>query len=172
MSLLNNRDTLAHCLGKVWLTRPAPFPAGGDERQGINVCVEQDGGFTAIDHLQLAPDGVYYKKNEAIGKLGDERFRRYIEKLAGADGMGERDLFEEVCALYGKLGDMAGVAKALGLTTGRVQRILITRGLYTSDLVKQIEWLHDGGRGMAVGEMAALLKVSEETVKRNMAYGR
>ena len=62
MSVMNNRQTLEHYLGKVWLTKPKAFSADSGERQGINVCVEVDDDFTAIDHIKLAPDGVYYQK--------------------------------------------------------------------------------------------------------------
>ncbi len=68
--------------------------------------------------------------------------------------------------------DMAAVAQALGLSKERVRRILITEGVYTSDLIAQIAWLHDGGKGKSVTEIAEILKISPNTVQKNMAYGK
>jgi hypothetical protein len=171
LSALNNRDTLVHYLGKVWLTRPAPFASPDSPRQGINVCVEKGGEFVAIDYLTLAPDGVFRSKETPLGTKDDDSFRQYIEKLAGPGGQSEQELFRQVCDCYTACGDMAAVAQALGLSRERVRRILITMGAYADDLVSQIAWLHDGGRGKTVAEIAGMLKVSQNTVKKNMAYG-
>ncbi len=172
MSALNNRATLEHHLGAVWLTRPQPFASAYDGRQGINVCVEANGDFAAVDYLQLAPDGVYYRKNTALGRRDSDAFRQYIEKLTGASGQNEGVLFRQVCDCYAASGDMAAVAQALGLSKERVRRILITEGAYTNDLISQIAWLHDSGKGKSVAEIAEILKISSSTVHKNMAYGK
>lgn len=170
VSMINNRQTLEHYLGQVWLTRPRPFAGAEYTRQGVNVCVESNGDFVAIDHLLLAPDGVYHSKETAIGRREDDSFRRYIEKLAGVNGMSEAALYQQVCDCYTACGDIPGVARALGLLETRVRRILITKGMLTSDLIEKIAWLYDGGRGTSVAEIARMLKVSESTVHKNMAY--
>lgn len=172
MSMLNNRQTLAHYLGKVWLTRPKAFAPNDTVMQGIAVCVEEKGDFYAVDYLQLSADGVYHSKNKPLGKREDDAFLRYIEKLAGANGKSEEELFRQVCDCYTASGDMAAVARALGLSTQKVRRILITQGAYTDELISNIAWLHDGGRGKTVAEIANILKVSQNTVHKNMAYGR
>ena len=170
MSSLNNRDTLIHYLGNVWLTRPRTNPAPGDVNQGINVCVESNGEFIALDHIQLTPNGVYHKKGKPIGKLEDAAFREYIEKLAGHRGITEQTLFDQVCYLYGQNGSIHETAAAMDLSDDRVRRILITRSLLTNDLISQIAWLWDGGKGKPVKEIAEMLKVSEGTVRSNLPY--
>ncbi|MDL2293674.1 hypothetical protein LJC60_03485 [Ruminococcaceae bacterium OttesenSCG-928-D13] len=172
MSVMNNRQTLEHYLGKVWLTRPKAFASSHDAYQDINVCVEENGDFTAIDRIQLAPDGTYHRKGKLLGKLEGDTFRQYIEKLVGPNGKSERDLFRQACDCYAACGDMAGVAQALNLTKERVRRILITEGAYTDDLVSKIAWLHDEGKGKSVAEIADMLKISQNTVHKNMAYGK
>lgn len=171
MSVMNNRRTLEHYLGKVWLTRPRPVSSNSDSNQDINVCVEENGDFSAIDCIQLSPDGRYSRKGKPLGKLEDDSFRQYIEKLVGPGGQSERDLFWQVCDCYTACKDMDGVAQALGLSKERVRRILITEGAYTDDLVSKIAWLHDGGKDKTVAEIADLLKISQNTVQKNMAYG-
>lgn len=171
MSVLNNRNTLEHYLGKVWLTRPK-CSAASPGRLGINVCIETDGDFTAIDYIQLAPDGVYYHKDRVLGTLESDSFRQYIEKLVGPGGESERDLFHRVRDCYTACGDMDAVARALGLSKTRTRRILITEGMLTGELIENIAWLHDKGRGKDVGQIAEMLKISENTVLKNMAYGK
>lgn len=170
MSVLNNRDTLEHYLGAVWLTRPKSLASQHNERQGINVCVEAGSDFIAIDYIQLDPNGAYYRKNTLIGTLHSDEFRQYIEKLAGINGQSERNLFRQVCTSYAASGDMGTVAQAMGLSKERVRRILITEGAYTNELVASIAWLYDNGNGKTVSEIAQILKVSPNTVQKNMAY--
>lgn len=172
MSALNNRGTLEHYLGKVWLTRPRAFAPGDTAMQGINVCVEEKGDFYAVDYLRLSADGVYHNKAGPLGRREDGAFRQYMEKLAGANGKSEADLFQQVCDCYAACGDVAAVAGALGLSKDRVRRILITKGAYTDELVANIAWLHDGGRGKTVAEIAEILRISPTTVHKNMAYGK
>ena len=171
MSVMNNRQTLEHYMGKVWLTKPKLFSADKGERQGINVCVEVDDDFTAIDHIKLAPDGVYYQKEKALGRLDDDAFRSYIEKLAGTNGKSEGEFFQQVCDCYTACGDMGAVGQALGVSKDRVKRILISKGAFTDDLITKIAWLYDGGKGKTVAQIAGMLQMSENKVLRNMAYG-
>lgn len=168
MSFLNNKDTLEQYAGKVWLTRPAPFE--GDGTQDINVCVETDGEFMAVGHLQLSPDGVYHNKSTRLGRRDDDAFRRYIEKLAGSPGESREAFLARVHRQYTEVGDMGAVARELGLSKGRVRRILITRGALESPLIAQIAWLYDEGRGKTVAEIAGMLKVSRHTVQSNLPY--
>ncbi len=129
-------------------------------------------GWWAIADGTKAPDGVYYRKNTALGRRDSDAFRQYIEKLTGASGQNEGVLFRQVCDCYAASGDMAAVAQALGLSKERVRRILITEGAYTNDLISQIAWLHDSGKGKSVAEIAEILKISSSTVHKNMAYGK
>jgi len=166
MSFTNNRQTLEPYIGKVWLTRPRP----SNTDQYINVCVEHEGDFVALDQLTLAPDGVYRTRKKTIGKIDDDSFRQYIDKLTGTPGMGEQELFDRVCESYEVHESFGPVAREVGISKERVRRILITRGKLTSKLIEEIAFLYDGGKGSSVADIAKMLKVSEDVVQKNMAY--
>ena len=170
MSRENNRDTLDWYIGQVWLTRPRPAGAAAEGEQWVNICVEQGGDFVALDRLTLSPAGVYAHKGKPIGRKEDEAFRRFIEKLAGARGKSEGELFEQVCAVYEQQRSLKAAAEACGISRERVRRILITRGLYSNSLIESILWLYDEGKGKSVREIADILKLSEDAVTRNLPY--
>lgn len=166
MSYSNNHQTLEHYMGQVWLTRPGHISG----EQSINVCVELGGDFVALDNLTLQPDGVYRSGQKKIGKKEDDTFKKYIEKLAGTQGMSEADLFDKVCDAYEKCQSFGSVARELDLSKERVRRILITRGKLTSKRIAEIAFLHDGGKGSSISEIAKMLNVSEDVVLKNLGY--
>lgn len=166
MSIVNNRDTLEHYLGKVWLTRPRP----STQDQEINVCVLEGEEYYALGRITLHPDGTYGRNEEPIGRREDKAFQEYIGKLTGTQGMSESDLYDAVCAGYDTHGSVGATAKNLSMSRERVRRILITRGKLTSELISNIAWLYDGGKGKTVSEIAEMLRVSESVVQKNMGY--
>lgn len=170
MRSINNKNTLAHYSGNIWLTKPENFSSPVFQKQSINVCVEHGGGFAAADYLELYPNGIYYKKGKPIGKLYEPAFDKYIERLAGFGGESEKQLFSRVCECYKELGSIAVTAKKLGMPTARVQRILISRGEYSSELTEQVAWLYDGGKGKSITDIAEILAISKSTVLKNMPY--
>lgn len=115
MSFMNNRDTMAQYMGNVWLTKPQNAVPRGNNL-GINVCVEQDGHYFAVEFLELSPDGVYYRKDKPIGRLEDDAFRQFIKRTVGANGLPEQDLFDRVVQSYGTAKSIRAVAQALGLS--------------------------------------------------------
>lgn len=166
MSIVNNLDTLEHYLGKVWITTPLQ----SKQEQEINVCVKQDGEYVALERLTLGEDGIYLRRGQPLGRLGDDTFRAYIEKLTGIGKMSEKELFDKVCAGYEGDGTIGAVARELGISKERVRRILITRKKIASELISNIAWLYDGGKGKSVADIAEILRVSENVVRKNMGY--
>ena len=170
MSKANNRDSLVHYRNKVWLTRPlAKIPPDG---QRINICVEYGDDFAALEQIVLKEDGIYYRKDEPLGSMETEAFRRYIDKLAGTQGMGETELFDRVCEIYEESGTFKAVVKELDISKERVRRILISCGMLKDDLITNIAFLYDEGKGKSIAEIARELGVSEDIVQKNMAYPR
>ena len=159
MSQMNNQNTLAHYLDDIWLTKPRKLIKPG-ELQGIIVCVEKDGEFYAVDYLQLSSDGIYQRKNNQLGTLEDDAFKKYIEQLTGPSSMPEEELFDRVASIYQQTGSMKPAVKEFGLSKERVRRILITRGLYTNDFISKVAWLYDGGKGKSVADIAEMLGVT------------
>lgn len=166
MSVMNNHDTLEHFVGKVWLTRPISEKT----EQDIAVCVEHDGDFMALACLKLKPDGIYHIKEKPIGRREDESFMRYMDKLTGCQGGSGPDLFDKVCLSYNTNKSLGAVAREFNISKERVRRILITRNKLTSDLISNIAWLYDNGRGKSITEISEVLGVSESVVRKNMAY--
>ena len=72
-------------------------------------------------------------------------------------------LYQQIIEEYEKDQSIASIAKKLHTTQVRVQRVLITEGLWTSRRTKQVAELRD--LGLTVPEIADELGIDEKTVQ-------
>ena len=79
-------------------------------------------------------------------------------------------LYQQIVEEYEKNQSIAAIAKKLHTTQVRVQRVLITEGLWTSRRTQQVAELRD--LGMTVPEIAEALGIDEKTVQTYLPYSR
>lgn len=79
-------------------------------------------------------------------------------------------LYQQIIEEYEKDQSIASIAKKLHTTQVRVQRVLITEGLWTSRRTKQVAELRD--LGLTVPEIADELGIDEKTVQTYLPYSR
>lgn len=79
-------------------------------------------------------------------------------------------LYQRIIEEYEKNQSIAAIAKKLHTTQVRVQRVLITEGLWTSRRTVQVAELRD--MGMTVPEIANVLCIDEKTVQTYLPYSR
>lgn len=77
-------------------------------------------------------------------------------------------LFSDVCAMYDWTHSVKETAEHLGLSCGKVRKILITEGYDMGNRASQVKQLAD--KGMKADEIADLLKVSMKSVNAYMPY--
>ena len=78
------------------------------------------------------------------------------------------ELIKSVCEEYASGCSLRAVAKSFGISAVKVRKILITAGVYSNDLVRQIGSLHKEGKSIA--EIAALLKMTKANVNSYLPY--
>ena len=86
------------------------------------------------------------------------------------DTKGPENLYQQIIDEYENNQSIAAIAKKLHTTQVRVQRVLITEGLWASRRTKQVEELH--ALGMTVHEIAEELGIGEKTVQTYLPYSR
>ena len=79
-------------------------------------------------------------------------------------------LYQQIIHEYENNQSIAAIAKKLHTTQVRVQRVLITEGLWSSRRTKQVEGLR--ALGMTVPEIAEELGIDEKTVQTYLPYSR
>ena len=79
-------------------------------------------------------------------------------------------LYQQIINEYENNQSIAAIAKKLHTTQVRVQRVLITEGLWTSKRTKQVDNLRS--LGMTVPEIAEQLGIDEKTVQTYLPYSR
>lgn len=79
-------------------------------------------------------------------------------------------LYQKIVEEYGNGQSIASTAKKLHTTQVRVQRVLITEGLWSSKRTRQVATLRD--QGMTVSEIAVMLGIDEKTVQTYLPYSR
>lgn len=79
-------------------------------------------------------------------------------------------LYKQIVEEYDNTQSIAAIAKKLHTTQVRVQRVLITEGLWTSRRTKQVADLRSFG--MTVHEIAEFLGIDEKTVQTYLPYSR
>lgn len=173
MSVLNNESTLNRCLREIWLSKPSDF--SGEERyQNINVCIRRDSGeFVAVDFLTLEPDGNYYKNGKRLGPLDSPKLTNYLESILSVNldyvvDAGEEALFEQAAELYRSGAGIKAIAKETGLSSQKIRRILVTKGLLESDVSRRVQELHSAGR--TIPEIQQELGVSATMVRSYLPY--
>lgn len=177
MSVFNNKDTLEPLLGKIWITKSIDF-SNGEKYQNINICFQSaDNEFIAIDYMRLEPDGVYYKKNKRLGRMGDASLRKYfedeygglvIEQNSAADIEGGA-VFDDVARLYGEGKSLKAIARETAISEQKVRKILITKKLYSSEVSDKILALLDEGKGM--DEISKELGIKRGAISSYLPYG-
>ena len=78
------------------------------------------------------------------------------------------EFINAVCEAYASGSSLRAVAKDLGISSMKVRKILITAGVYSNDLVRQIGELHKEGK--SISEIAALLKMTKANVNSYLPY--
>lgn len=118
MSTLNNRDTLRHYAGNLWLTKPglSKLP------QGIAVCIQKGEDFAAVEYLLLDADGVYSRGGKPLGRWEDDGLRRFLRRLAGAELEGSQTTLQTAWQVYTDTQSLPQTAKALGVSLHRARR--------------------------------------------------
>ena len=79
-------------------------------------------------------------------------------------------LYRQIMYEYGKGYSIADIARKLRTTQVRVQRVLITEGLWTSKRTEQIAAMRN--KGMTVHEIAEALGKDEKTIQTFLPYSR
>ena len=80
------------------------------------------------------------------------------------------DLFNDVCTMYGWTRSVNETAQRLGLSTGKVRKILITEGYDMGTTAQMVKELSE--KGLSVKEMAVRLGRSEKTVLAYLPYSK
>lgn len=78
------------------------------------------------------------------------------------------ELIEAVSEAYEAGSSLRAVAKSFGISAMKVRKILITGGVYTNDLVRQIGELRHEGK--SVDEIATLLKMTRANANSYLLY--
>ena len=86
------------------------------------------------------------------------------------DTRGPEILYQQIIEEYKKDQSIASIAKKLHTTQVRVQRVLITEGLWTSSRTQQVANLRN--LGLTVPEIAEELGIDEKTVQTYLPYSR
>ena len=80
------------------------------------------------------------------------------------------ELFNDVCTMYGWTHSVNETAKKLGISTGKVRKILITEGYDMGYSASKVKELYE--KGESVTAIAQKLQVSEKTVLAYIPYSK
>ena len=86
------------------------------------------------------------------------------------DSQGIEELYQAIVMEYKNIKSIAEIAKKLGTTQVKVQRVLITEGLWTSKRTKQIAELRE--QGLSVDQIAEQLGKDVKTIQTFLPYSR
>jgi DNA-binding CsgD family transcriptional regulator len=130
----------------------------------------EDGSFAGFYFLEVDDKGVYRDGDIEIGTLEAPCFIEYINKISKSPAEDEKEIFASVCSVYEGNKSIKKTAQLLSISEERVRRILITEGLYTCALHKQISELLNQGK--PIDEIADILKMKPKNIRTYLPYDK
>ena len=129
-----------------------------------------DGSFASVDALHLDHDGIYYYNKKRLGSITSEEFQKHIDTITNniASMSANETEFDEICEYYSSVNSINKAANQFGLSEQRIRRILITRGLYTSDLYNKIKEMFSLGK--TVDEISKELGIPRKQIVSYLPY--
>ena len=165
----NSKENLFQFSDKVWLSKPLQLSNSSGTQQ-ITICLEQDENiFVSFGLITLNTDGTFFAGNKSIGKIDEDSFREYIEKITGTNNSQDSsDLFSKVCENYKETKSIKKTARTFEISEEKARRILITEGEYTSEKYEEIKKLLDENKTLP--EIAEQLQMSLKQIKKYLPY--